>query len=363
MRVSGASSRFATDERGVAGTMVAILLVVLLGSGAVAVDLGNLWASRRHAVTASDAGSLATAKEYALGRNGCGNGTPEEYVEERNDAGLVSCEHRVVGANSGLVTVWAAIPVDFQFASIFGVDDRDAASGTTTAYGLLGNAAALRPMGVCMEHPIILAWYEALSNGITQWDPANNGFTDPNIYNDNETLGGCDGAPGNWGMLDLNCQLDGSGDCEDPDNSDKETQTWVAVGCLPNEPSKSWCPNGVDIPSEITGDVGTLAGSIGDELAVLQASQTHFCLPVFDKNPDRGVGQNAVFSVVDTVPVIVKDFKVTESDDERYLYLTFDASQSCPGSPRSGGLGGGSFALAICDIDEEQGTDACFDDD
>jgi Flp pilus assembly protein TadG len=58
-RVTGdAESR----ERGVAGVMVAVMMLVLIGAGAMAVDVGQIYAERAQLQNGADAGALAVAR-------------------------------------------------------------------------------------------------------------------------------------------------------------------------------------------------------------------------------------------------------------------------------------------------------------
>jgi Flp pilus assembly protein TadG len=49
------------DERGVVALLVAIIMVVMIGMSAMAIDFGFWWMSQRHLQTQADAGALAGA--------------------------------------------------------------------------------------------------------------------------------------------------------------------------------------------------------------------------------------------------------------------------------------------------------------
>ena len=53
------------DDRGVAAIMTVILLVVLIGMAAFAVDLGAAYTNKRQLSIGADAAALAAAKSYA----------------------------------------------------------------------------------------------------------------------------------------------------------------------------------------------------------------------------------------------------------------------------------------------------------
>jgi Flp pilus assembly protein TadG len=52
----------ASDERGVAAILVALVILVLLGFAALAIDIGHLFAVRNELQNAADAGALAGAR-------------------------------------------------------------------------------------------------------------------------------------------------------------------------------------------------------------------------------------------------------------------------------------------------------------
>ena len=55
------------EERGAVAVIVAIMALLLFAAAAYAIDLGNLWQTRRNMVTASDAAALGAAEKFALG--------------------------------------------------------------------------------------------------------------------------------------------------------------------------------------------------------------------------------------------------------------------------------------------------------
>ena len=50
------------SERGAAGVLVAVMMLVLIGVGAIAVDVGQIYAERAELQNAADAGALAGAE-------------------------------------------------------------------------------------------------------------------------------------------------------------------------------------------------------------------------------------------------------------------------------------------------------------
>lgn len=56
-----------SGERGVAGVMVAVMMLVLIGAGAMAVDVGQIYAERAQLQNGADAGALAVARSCKPG--------------------------------------------------------------------------------------------------------------------------------------------------------------------------------------------------------------------------------------------------------------------------------------------------------
>ena len=50
-------------ERGATGVLVAVMMLVLIGAGAMAVDVGQIYAERAQLQNAADAGAMAAAQQ------------------------------------------------------------------------------------------------------------------------------------------------------------------------------------------------------------------------------------------------------------------------------------------------------------
>lgn len=71
----------AGEDRGAIFVWVAVAMVVLVGSGALVVDLGALYAERRQLQNGADAAALAVAMECAKGSCGTPSATARTYAE------------------------------------------------------------------------------------------------------------------------------------------------------------------------------------------------------------------------------------------------------------------------------------------
>ena len=73
-------TRRRTDsERGAAGVLVAVMMLVLIGAGALAVDVGQIYAERAQLQNAADAGAIAVAQ--ACHATGCAQAEAEAIAE------------------------------------------------------------------------------------------------------------------------------------------------------------------------------------------------------------------------------------------------------------------------------------------
>src|SRR5262249_40137639 len=141
-------SRAHHDEKGVVAVIVAIVAVVLFAAAAYAIDSGNLWQTRRNMVTATDAAALAAAEGYALGNDGCST-APSVLTQNRGDAQLDSCAPSGTDTHGGYVTVSGHTTVNYSFAGIFGLTNKQVDSATTAEWGIPTGAIGLRPIALC----------------------------------------------------------------------------------------------------------------------------------------------------------------------------------------------------------------------
>lgn len=309
------------DESGVTVLMVAVSILALFGGATIAVDAGNLWSTRRHVISASDASALAAASDYALGEpSGCDSA--DQYATA-NDADLVECDVTLTSSVSGYVTTAAREPVDFAFAGVLGFSDRTVSATTTAMWGLPSAVAGLRPFGLCVDDPHFQAW------------SANpRGSSDVvRVYYDNDP-DDCGGAPGNWAIIDLDDELPVS-------NSD--TKRWVRLGY-----------GEFVSPGTMGGDPGAFSNELDPSLGAVQGEE--FPIPLFDQVSEQG--STAVFGVVGFVEVQLFGWKTTGAEQDRYLEIRFKEAVA-------GGVGGGSGpdlglrVVRICDVEPEPDPSHC----
>jgi Flp pilus assembly protein TadG len=316
-------------ERGAVAVMVAIVMVLLMGLAALALDSGNGWQTRRSLVTATDSAALAAAETYAQNGDGC-SGVPATFVHANVSAASVTgCALTPLGPGAGAVTVQAETPLHYTFAGIIGVDDRDVHSSTTAAYGQPLGVTGLRPLGLC-----------SASAGYQQWVAS--GMTTPLTVTVNygkSAPGDCGATvPGNWGVQDF----DGGA------NSNNDTKEWIVDGY----------PGLVTAPGSIPGDPGAFSNSLSSALDTLVTSGAPFQVPVFDSA--AGNGNNARFHIIGFVSVVLVDFKATGSAESRWLRIQF-VSHVAQGTCCAHGTDTGTRVVFICAVDADFPMSNCRD--
>jgi Flp pilus assembly protein TadG len=74
------SAKKGDAERGAAGVLVAVMMLVLIGAGALAVDMGQIYSERAQLQNGADAGALGVAQ--ACHKTGCTQAEAEEFAAE-----------------------------------------------------------------------------------------------------------------------------------------------------------------------------------------------------------------------------------------------------------------------------------------
>jgi Flp pilus assembly protein TadG len=131
-------SRLRRDDAGATLLVVAIMMTVLLGMGALVIDVGKLYVERRELQNGADAGAFAVAQDCAKGACGPATSTAQTYANDNAGdhkagikevcgagPGLVACAVKPANAPAnGWVKVTTTTPADnkvsFSFAPVFG---------------------------------------------------------------------------------------------------------------------------------------------------------------------------------------------------------------------------------------------------
>ena len=122
-----------TDDRGFAGVMVAITIVVLLGMAGLAVDVGAMYQERRVLRNGADAAALAIAEDCALGATSCdqytASVTAKSLADANSDDGASAVDSVVINTSAQTVAVTLSTldpdgrtTLDPYFAEVVGFD-------------------------------------------------------------------------------------------------------------------------------------------------------------------------------------------------------------------------------------------------
>lgn len=132
----------ANSESGQALVQVALMLVVLLGFVALAIDIGYVYSERRHMQNAADAGALAGARELCVSGNATtAREVAEEYAVDQNGA-----ESADVEIDANIVNVTAHIDAETFLAGILGVVEIAVHGDASAACGAASTACGLWPI-------------------------------------------------------------------------------------------------------------------------------------------------------------------------------------------------------------------------
>jgi Flp pilus assembly protein TadG len=132
------------QDQGLVLVLVAVLLVVLLGMAALAVDLGSLYSERRQLRNGADAAALAIAEDCAWHPGSCTQqaaATAQMYADANSDDGASAAQ--VTFPDSGKVRVVtsafdaeAGAPgVRVPLMSLFGLDRVNVTAAATAEWG------------------------------------------------------------------------------------------------------------------------------------------------------------------------------------------------------------------------------------
>ncbi|MGI9824298.1 pilus assembly protein TadG-related protein [Agromyces sp. Marseille-Q5079] len=145
------------DDSGASAVLVAICLLVLVGFGALAVDVGAMYSERAQLQNAADAGALAAA-EYCGGHGGCATTTSK--------SGAATAASAVTGGNmldgsatlppltftADTVTVKATTPgMEHPLAAAIGVASSDVGAAGTAQWIAAGASVVPFAIGSCKE--------------------------------------------------------------------------------------------------------------------------------------------------------------------------------------------------------------------
>ncbi len=251
-------------ERGATAVITAIVIVMLVGFTAIAVDAGALYWDKKELQNGADAAALAVAQSCANDLPGCNESLDGEdslsssyATVNKGDENVRVQAVRIIGnAEAGSVTVEVTSDRDMWFAPvIIGDVPGTVVAAATASWGVIGGGTVLPITVSNCYFPLDATGQPAIPGGEI-WLPLAGSTIDPNCHQGEHY------APGGWGWLTTDA------DC----NVDVQAGDWVDGD------------TGKDVPTICKTDLKALEGQ-----TVL--------VPVFDQTNDLS-GNNADFHLV-----------------------------------------------------------------
>ena len=239
------------EEKGGMLILVAVLMVVLLGMSALAVDAGSLYQTRREMVNAADATALAGAQEYYYDSNWANvKKYAEEFAYDNYGCDPLQEEVIVEAVGSNGVKVTTVRNVEYTFARFLGMTDSDVVASATAIFASLSKGNII-PIG------LKASTFNNMTVGVSH------NFV---IFDDEFGYGA-----GNWGWVSFNTK--------NPDNA-HTTREYLETGYDAEIPDTLLTNPGANI----------VTPSYEDELRQLLDSyiedETELWIPITDYNVD-----------------------------------------------------------------------------
>lgn len=204
------------EEDGAVAVIVALLLVALVGFGAIAIDGGNLYWERRQLQNGADAAALAAAQEYAGGGTGAAAEDSARAFADANNSRGAFVEDYLPDLAAGTVTVVtrtgqedAAGTLASWLAQVIGHEDYFARARAAAAWGYPKSLGTI-PLVISTceyehdvtdvftgEHPIATATRTTLL-----FHQGNNGDEDPCAAQAGHDVDGDGFLPAGFGWLE-----------------------------------------------------------------------------------------------------------------------------------------------------------------
>lgn len=161
-----------TADGGNVAIIVALMMTVLMGVAALAVDVGAMLNQNARLQAGTDAAALAVARDCAEQATGLApvpctfaqaQSTANAYLADTPDVAAVTPTlSTALGGKAGMVTVAGASTQPGMFSSFLGIEDQQTSARASARWGPLLAADAVFPMAVCrgalpeIDQPITL---------------------------------------------------------------------------------------------------------------------------------------------------------------------------------------------------------------
>lgn len=240
------------DERGAVSILVALLMVMLLGFAAIAVDVSAAYAKKQRLQNGVDAAALSVAQDCATGVCGTPQVTAQSLVAANLAGSVATVLAPTFSSNPNRVTVSGSTVNNDVFAPVLGI--------TTTTVNATATVGWGQPVGGTAVLPLAFSW---CAFKIQTGGGLPSGTTARTIYFSKTDGTSCTGpsgnaVPGGFAWLAAN-----SGTCQ--------ATSSTSIGQTPSDPGNS-------IPSSCsTGDISS------------QLNKT-VLLPLYDDTGSTGSG-------------------------------------------------------------------------
>ncbi|MGY1913958.1 pilus assembly protein TadG-related protein [Blastococcus sp. SYSU DS0973] len=136
------------DERGASAVLIALLMIPLLGFGALAVDVAALYSEKQQLQNGADAAALAIAHDCASALPACGvaQATADTLTEANYDEAGSAHGVPTVTFGTNEVTVTNPGTQGHWLAPILGFESTDVSASATVRWGAAGGGTAVLPL-------------------------------------------------------------------------------------------------------------------------------------------------------------------------------------------------------------------------
>jgi Flp pilus assembly protein TadG len=273
-------------ERGQAIIVTVLALVVLLGMGALVLDVGAWFHQKRHLQATADAAALAGAQ--LLPTNPSGAQAQALAYGSKNGGGVAGADVSITSSRtaSDTISVKAKKTNEGIFSRVAGVLSVDIAASAKARVGAPAQARYVAPMVVSCGHPLI---QNCDGNNTPQFNVRTTLNFDPM------------GAPGAFGMLNLDGQNGTVGTSDESAWILRGFDKYLGLGKYKSDPGAKFSSSNIR---------GALDNRIG----------TVLLFPVF-RTLD-GQGQQAVYEIMGWIGFYLESYTVNGNNAVLHGYFT-----------------------------------------
>jgi hypothetical protein len=301
-----------TNERGQAIVLMTLSLVVIMGMAALVLDVGNWFHTKRRLQGTADAAALAGAQRLPDDPSGA-QAMAMSYANQ--NGGDVAGGNIVVSSTvlpNDTISVRARKTDPGFFSGVLGIASADIDARAKVRVGPPEQAKYVAPMVVYCDHPLI---HNCQNNSRPDFGVDTQMNYDPM------------GAPGAFGMLDLNGQGGTVGSSSEAAWILHGFNKYLPTGNYPSDPGAKFSSS--NIQDALTARIGTV-----------------LLFPVFRQL--NGGGQNAQYEIIGWIGFHLTSFDVHGNNATLHGYFTEYIAQGILST--SGGGGGPSSSFGVKSI-------------